>query len=211
MATIDSLREYRHGVWTYRPEAFDHDRPWDAPGRYTLADWEKLPEGMHCELIEGHIVMSPTPRFNHQFFVGLLYELMTPQARRRGDLTILSPYDVILAKDVILEPDLIYLTKERIPQIHGWLHGAPDIVVEVVSPTSCNRDRKKKFDLYQEHRVPEYWLFDPMTESAEFYVLEHDRYRAVEPQTTTYRSPCDHGLTLDLDELWTRYRNRPAQ
>jgi hypothetical protein len=176
MATIPSFIEEIHGILAYQPEVLELDHPWDATGPYTFSEtWPKLPEDFHCELIEGHIVMSPT-----------------------------APFDVVFDDQTILQPDLIFLSPERRQLFRGVMHGAPDVCIEIISPSRPKRDRKVKYEQYEKQGVPEYWLFDPASQSAKFYQLVNDRYHSIDPVNGIYQSPRLPYLFLDLPVVWQR-------
>jgi Uma2 family endonuclease len=211
MATIDSMKLNCQGFTVYSPDVFERRVELDFPGPYDASDWAKTPEDFRAELIEGHIVLSPAPFFDHQYLISLIYDQISPQAKKNDALVMLSPFDVKLSQITFLQPDLLYLTASRIKQIKKFMHGAPDVVIEIVSPSARKRDRIKKFNLYQKYKVPEYWLFDPVKQTAEFWVLEDGVYQAAEVTKKKYQSAQVPHLKLNLDLLWKEFENRPAR
>lgn len=211
MATIDSVMANRQGFTVYSPDVFERRNQLTFPGPYNAADWAKTPEDFRAELIEGHIILSPAPFFDHQYLSSLIYDQINPQAKKNGDLVVVSPFDVELSKNTTIQPDLIYLTATRIKQIKKFMRGAPDIAVEIISPAALKRDRIKKFNLYQKYKVPEYWLFDPAKQTAEFWVLVDGSYQPAAVAKKKYQSTHVPHLKLNLDLLWKEFHNRPAR
>jgi len=86
---------------------------------------------------------------------------------------------VVPIKTDIVQPDLLYIRSERVPEIVGELaiHGAPDLLVEIIAPYSIVRDRHQKLALYQRVGVLEYWIVDPANHAIEVLVLEEGEYR----------------------------------
>ena len=211
METIPSFIEEVHGVLAYRPEVLELDHPWDAPGPYTYEEtWPKLPEKFYCELYEGHIVMSPAALYDHQYLSGLLYRILSDIADKNNADAMQAPLDVKFANRVVQQPDLIYVENARRKQVvNGVMRGAPNLVIEIISPSHPSRDRKKKFKLYQKYGVPEYWLFNPRDQSQEFYVLVEGKYQLTESNTQgIYRSSVLPVLKINTKELWKKYLKR---
>jgi Uma2 family endonuclease len=102
------------------------------------------------------------------------------------------------------EPDLVFVTeanKERWRET--YLDGPADLVIEVVSPDSTERDRGRKYVAYEKARIPEYWLFDPVRQEAYFYRLgEDDRYHAMLLEDRRYKTPLLPGFWLQPEWLW---------
>ncbi len=144
----------------------------------TLTPLEKylqLPEGYPAELIGGVIKMSPSPDVRHQRIAGSIYEKLL-KYKNMGE-----PFyeiDVHFDEDNVLRPDVIFIKNEN-KKIIGekWIEGAPDIVIEVVSPSSSGRDFIEKKEIYEKFGVKEYWIVVP--EEKKVYVLIHngERYK----------------------------------
>jgi len=211
MATIPSFIEEIHGVLAYQPEVLEIDHPWDGPGPYTFSEtWPTLPENFYCELYEGHIVMSPAALYDHGYLSSLLHAILFDIADKHDADAMSAPLDVVFADRVVLQPDLIYVENARRSQvIKGVMHGAPNLVIEIISPSYPSCDRKKKFKLYQKYGVPEYWLFDPQDQTQEFYVLVKGKYQLVETNAQgSYRSSILPVLKINTKELWKKYLKR---
>lgn len=145
-------------------------------GDWTIADYMKLenPPGFRYELIEGHLLMSPSPNYYHQSALGVLYELMSAFVRRqRLGVVLIAPFDVVLRDDdeTAVQPDMLFIGKDRqaiIRETH--VQGAPDLLVEVLSPRREGIDREKKFRKYSDAGVREYWILDPKQRTIDVWV-----------------------------------------
>jgi Uma2 family endonuclease len=148
--------------------------------RYTVADYERLPEGAPYQLIGGELIMSPSPEYPHQGIVGNIFEVLRPFIRSRGlgDL-ILSPMDVHLTKEDVYQPDLIFVRSENLPRLRAdrRIYFVPDLVIEVLSPSTANYDYSRKKKIYWNRGVKEYWIVAPDDKTIEIMVNEPDYYR----------------------------------
>ena len=145
----------------------------------TNADLERLPDdGNRYELIEGELYVSTAPDLIHQRTAGRIYLALAKYLEQQtigeillGPGVILSDYDGVI-------PDLVYLSNERRDQIAtgARIYGAPNLVVEILSPGAQNmdRDRKKKLKLYAKFGVEEYWIVDTCGRAIEVYRREGD-------------------------------------
>jgi Uma2 family endonuclease len=173
----------------------------------TIEDFLSLPEGTLAELIDGEILMSPAPRESHQNAVGNLHaELRAFVHARKLGRVFLSPFDVHLPSGAVVEPDLVFVSTARSRIVQDWVRGAPDLLVEVVSPDSARRDRVRKRALYAENGVSEYWIVDPAEESVEVLFLKAGAYESA----GTFRaddavaSPLLAGLELPARRVFAR-------
>jgi Uma2 family endonuclease len=139
----------------------------------SVDEWLALPEDQRCELVEGRIVVSPSPSLDHQRVVGALYRALDDHARTHGGEAFVAPLGVRLSDDTALEPDLLFVSgSDRYgPRI---VEGPPDLVVEVSSPSSRRYDLVLKRGLYERHRVPEFWFVDLDGDRIEAHVLGED-------------------------------------
>lgn len=142
--------------------------------RMTATEFLALPESNRLEqLLHGEYLMSPPPTDAHQKVVGKIFLTLT-QFLTTGELRI-APTGVYLEEENFVEPDIFWVNPENTHcQLHPdgrYWHGAPDLVVEVLSPSTAAQDRGSKFDLYEKHGVREYWLADPEAQFVEVYTL----------------------------------------
>lgn len=125
------------------------------------------------ELIEGEIFMTPSPNTRHQRAAGRLFRALSDFVERNelGEVFI-APYDIVFSKWTALEPDLLFIRKERFSIItEANVQGVPDLVIEVLSPSRKAYDRRKKLIVYEKAGVPELWYFDPEDRTAEILEL----------------------------------------
>ena len=190
-------------------ETFEAFSPFTDAGPYRAADYWQLPEGEPVELIRGRFVVSPSPNVLHQTIVGVLFELLFAASKKSGGKTIVSPMDVILSDDTILQPDLLYIAKSRRHIIKQRVEGPPDLVIEIVSGTS-RRDRIEKLDLYAKYGVAEYWIVDPQAQHIEFLLNENDRFVVASPANDRYQSPRVPEVVLQLSDFWREVDSQMA-
>jgi len=141
----------------------------------------ELPESnLPTELWDGELVMSPAPSFLHQKIVDRFHDLLKAWVRKhRLGETALAPIDMVLTTRRATQPDVVFISKERLGIIKERILGAADLVAEVISPGSRRRDRIDKRDLYEQHGVREYWLIDPEAKTVEVLHLEAGTYQLV--------------------------------
>lgn len=130
---------------------------------FTTADYYRLPEGAPYQLIEGEFILTPAPRPLHQIVSGRLYKLISRYVdAKQGGLLLYAPVAVYLDEKNAYQPDIIYLSPENFDRLKDdGIHGAPDLVMEIISPTSAYYDLRKKLRVYAATGVREYWIVDP--------------------------------------------------
>lgn len=130
------------------------------------------------EILRGEITMSPGTT-NHAYVQSLLNYLLTQYTRTRcPGKFFTAPIALLIRRDFIPEPDLVFVRKERLGIVkEKWIDGPPDLVVEILSPTTEHRDRGIKLEAYAEFAVPEYWIVDPDRAFVEVYLLHKGFYR----------------------------------
>ena len=178
--------------------------------RWTYAEFARLPsEGStRHEIIDGELVVTPGPTPRHQRIVTDLVSVLNAfvRANELGDV-FAGPIDVLFAEGDYLEPDIVFVRSGRgeIFSERG-IEGPPDLVVEVISPSTAGRDRGSKLERYRLYGVAEYWVVDPQQRTVEVWDLAGD---VTEPvllsMTDTVRfAPEDdgHALEIPLAELF---------
>jgi Uma2 family endonuclease len=131
--------------------------------RYTYQDLLSLPEGhTRYEILDGQLFVTPTPRLDHQRVAHNLVLLMQPLARTHELGEVVGPMTVRIHDEMVFEPDLIFIRSDRmeIADPDGHVHGAPDLVIEILSPSARSYDRNLKRKKYLESGIPELWLVD---------------------------------------------------
>jgi Uma2 family endonuclease len=149
--------------------------------RMLAADFLALPESSQpTELIDGEIVMTPAPRHTHQKLVYRLAKLIEHIAAGTGEVNI-SPQDVHLDENNVVQPDLFWISgpesRCQLGEDEYW-HGAPDLVVEVLSPATARYDKVEKFRLYEKHGTREYWIVEPEAQYVEVWQLADGKFRS---------------------------------
>lgn len=180
-------------------------------GPYRASDYERLDEGAPYELIRGRLVMSPCPTPLHQILSGVLFEILSKAAQTKGGVAMYAPMDVCFSDDTILQPDLLFVANERRQIITKHVEGAPDLVVEILSPSTGRRDKTEKLDLYAKYGVPEYWIVDPATQVIEFLLLNDGKYVIEQQPDNHYRSPKLPEIEIDLAAFWAEVERRLPQ
>ena len=166
----------------------------------------ELEEGYFYELLNGHIVKKQAPSPQHQEAVANINWFMSSFIRER-DLgkVYTSPIDVFFDKYNNTQPDILFIKKERLFIVtKDGIQGQPDLVVEVLSPSTYRVDRIAKMKTYCEFGVSEYWIVDPIYKAVEVYSLENNAYimtsNAIE--TGEISSKILDGLTIDLEKVF---------
>jgi Uma2 family endonuclease len=159
--------------------------------RMTAAEYLALPETMQrSDLINGEIIMSPTPNVEHQRLVGRLFNLL--QRLVPNGEVFLAPLDVYLDDDNVVQPGVMWVAADsKCAAESNYLSGAPDLVVEVLSPGTRRRDRKEKFHLYEKFGTREYWLTEPEEQFLEVWSLKDGKFVRLDAFGTgeTFNSP----------------------
>ncbi len=137
--------------------------------RFNYNDYLLLPEDKRHEILDGEIYVVPAPSIRHQRILGNLFDLLLHHVRNRklGEV-FLSPVDVLLSSEDVVQPDIVFVRKERAGLIgEANIKGAPDLVVEILSPTNRDKDTTLKRKTYARFGVQEYWIVDPDQQTVE--------------------------------------------
>ncbi len=148
--------------------------------RTALDVFRLLPEGTLCEVIDNVLYMSPAPKYSHQRLLGLMFRKISQHVEELsvGEV-IISPFDVYLEQLLsVVQPDLLVLLNEskHLLKPDGYLHGAPDIIIEILSADK-KRDSVEKKSLYERTGVKEYFVVDPDTREITGWVLTESNYQ----------------------------------
>lgn len=150
----------------------------------TSDDLDALPDLERRELINGELLVAPSPSVDHQEVIGGLYELLGGRRGIHGTgKAFLSPLDVRLSRRDTVQPDLFFVTTDHLNRFveRRYFDGPPDLVVEIVSPTSRIIDMIRKFALYERSGVPEYWLIDLAGRAVHIHRLRDGQYQPIAP------------------------------
>jgi Uma2 family endonuclease len=150
-------------------------------GQWTYADYAALPDDGQCyELIAGVLFMAPAPGTDHQAVSSLITTFLTIHVQLAGlGRVFAAPTDVELAPGTVVQPDVLVISAASLGRITpSRIIGAPDLVVEIVSPSTSGYDRREKQDAYAQAGVAEYWVADPAAQTVELLFLEQGAYRS---------------------------------
>jgi Uma2 family endonuclease len=143
--------------------------------KLTYEDLRQMPDdGWRYELLEGDIVASPAPTYRHQRIVFKLGAFLAQAEAMGAGSAVTAPTDVVLDPELnALEPDLLFIARERLGDIvtEANVRGAPDLVIEVLSPGSARYDLGGKRQVYARYGVRHYWVVDPYAGNVRTYVL----------------------------------------
>ena len=179
--------------------------------KFTYEDYKSLPESetKRYELLGGELALVPSPPVYHQRVLGNLMFVLYRFAKEwnLGEVYH-APLDVVLGEGDEREgvqPDIFFVSKERSQIIaEEEIRGAPDLVVEIISPGTAERDRGYKKTLYARRRVKEYWIVDPKEKAVEVYTLGKKGFELVKAYKAgeVLMSPFLEGLEIDLNEVF---------
>ena len=173
---------------------------------YTYEDYAQLPEGAPYQLIGGELVMSPSPTPVHQRISHRLNRALDRYVEENalGEI-FYAPMDVYLSETDTPQPDILFIAKERLDIIgEKYINGAPDVVMEILSPSTAYNDLKKKKRLYEVSGVKEYWIVDPEAREIEVYTLVDGAYELFERETGqgTITSKLLDGFSVNLVDVF---------
>ncbi len=169
MATAEKLSAVVPADWVVGPQQ----------GQWTNKDYTAIPEDGHrYEVVNGVLYMSPSPNVWHQHIVGEIFAYLRDYVRgSKLGRVFMGPLDVELSYKNVVQPDVFVVLNEHLSRIAKLrIIGAPDLVVEIASPSTARHDLHAKLDSYASAGVPEYWVVNPEAQTVELLVLEHDVY-----------------------------------
>jgi Uma2 family endonuclease len=173
----------------------------------TYDDLDFIPQerlGDRHELFDGELVVTPSPIPAHQIVSANAFALLRGAVRPIGlGLVLAAPIDVRLAPSVVMIPDLIFIAQERLGIVGPKaIEGPPDLVVEILSPSTRRRDQGRKREIYARFGVPEYWLLGPGTRSMTALGLRDGVYQPLPEEDGIIRSTVVPGLAVLVSELF---------
>ncbi len=180
--------------------------------KFTYEDYKSLPytERQRFELLEGELIpMAPSPGEAHQAAsIGLASLLYRFVRERRLGRVYEAPFDVVLGapgEEQVVQPDIFFIAQDRLHIIgEEEVRGGPDLVIEVLSPTTAEKDRLFKRRLYAKHGVKEYWLVDPSARTIEVLTLSEQGYEqaGLYGENDELRSPLLPELRFPVREVF---------
>lgn len=171
----------------------------------TYEDLQAFPEdNIRREIIDGELFVTPAPSTRHQRVAGEIFGQLWLYAKEHGGHVFPAPTDVFFTKTSVVEPDVLFVTAAGAARVEAaFVRSAPDVVVEVSSPSTRGRDLLQKRDLYERSGVPEYWFVDLDSDRIEVHRLSEGRYGppTVLARGDTLESPLLPGFSANVDDL----------
>ena len=174
--------------------------------KLTYEDYFKTPDDERWELLDGELILAPPPTIAHQRISGNLFTLLRTYAKLTGSgEAMYAPVDVVLSDHNVLQPDLLFISNARSGIVtDANVLGAPDLVVEILSPSTASRDWRVKLDLYASHGVKEYWVVDP--DGQRVWVMAHGESGLSEVANygrgDVLTSPTLSGFSANLEDVF---------
>ena len=178
-------------------------------GLHLKADhiWDTPDDGNRYEVIDGELYVTPAPSWQHQHGLSKLHVLLGQHVYPLGlGQIVQAPPGVVLDEETAVQPDLVYVSRERAGIIlERGIEGATDLVVEVLSPSTQSRDRGIKMRSYAAGGIPHYWILDTAHRTLEAYRLGPSGYESVGVYGTdsTFRPELFPALEISGDDLWS--------
>ena len=149
------------------------------PGEWTYEKYLELDDDQRYEIIGGELLLTPAPDTRHQIAVSELgFRMMQFVREHKLGLVLFAPTDVVLDPPNVVQPDILFIRAENMGILkERAVQGAPDLVVEILSPSSVKRDRHRKMELYARAGVPEFWIVDPVYRTIEVFSLSDTGYK----------------------------------
>ena len=173
--------------------------------KVTFEEYQQLKyDGFQYEIIEGVMKVTPAPFDKHQAIIGEVYVLIHNFLKQTlKGIIRLNPRDVKFDDNLIYQPDILYIAKERLNiNKRNYVDGAPDFIIEVLSKGTLTFDAGKKFNDYEKYGVKEYWIINPDNLiMSEFYYLVDKKYESFDSENNTVKSKVLEGFEVDLIEL----------
>jgi len=166
----------------------------------TVDDYRATPDEIRYQLVEGELIMSPSPTSHHQAILWNFAQIFGRYLDKRPiGRAFFAPLDVYLSNHNVFQPDVLFIATANLGILKkDGVHGAPDIVVEVLSPSNAQLDRKTKRRVYARAGVKEFWLVDPALRQIQLSLFPADRARPVKliEENESFASPLLPGLKL---------------
>ena len=174
--------------------------------KLTYQDYLNTPGDERYELLDGELILVASPNEDHQTASMELGSQMHSFVKENELGRVFhAPYDVLLSDTDVVQPDLLFISKEREHiRTSANIQGAPDFIVEILSPSSAQRDWGRKRELYSRHQVKEYWIVDPANRIV-YVMLLRDRVLDLDAtygKGDTVTSSTLEGFSVDVDELF---------
>ncbi len=173
---------------------------------YTCRDYQNLPEGAPYQLIGGKLVMTPVPEILHQRVSGNLnFKLRSFVLEQGLGEVFYAPIDAQFSEYNVFQPDIIFISNERMEIIgKKRIEGSPDLIMEILSPSTAYFDLREKFDIYELYGVKEYWIVDYNRQEIETYFTQGNRFHLMEraKESGTISSVLLQGFRIKLEDIF---------
>ena len=175
--------------------------------KYTVADYMTTPDGKRYQLLDGDLILAPSPTDRHQAIIGTLFFLLYQYNLETGSGYVrMAPLDVHLSEYDLTQPDILFVSNDRASIITATsIQGAPDLVVEILSPSTERYDRGYKRTMYARNGVREYWLVDPVAETVELLTEGEEGFvtEFLYQRDQILASPLLPGLSINLNRVFS--------
>lgn len=174
----------------------------------TVADYRATPEGTRYQLIEGELIMSPAPNRYHQEIAWNLSQIIGRYLTQNPlGRAYFAPFDVYLSEHNVLQPDVLFVANEHLSRLtEDGMQGAPDLAIEVLSPSTAQMDKKSKRLIYARAGTKELWLVDPLLSQIQRYDFAQDTAKPVQliEENEIFSTPLLPGLDFSAAEIFKR-------
>ena len=174
--------------------------------KLTYQDYANLEGDERYELIDGELILVASPNRDHQLAsMRIGYRMFSFVEENNLGWVFDAPFDVLFTDTDVAQPDLLFVSKEREDIItHANIQGAPDLIVEILSPSSSRRDWRDKRELYAEHGVKEYWIVDPTNRIVWVLLLKDGALveQGAYGEGDTVTSTALEGFSVGVDEIF---------
>ena len=179
----------------------------DGLQRVGYTDLLNMPEdGRRYEIYGGELVVVPSPLVRHQVAAGEIFSVLRDYGRESGGMALVAPLDIVFDEHDVVQPDVVFFRAERrhLLQPDVVTRHAPDVAVEVLSPSTASTDRGRKMRMLARYGVPEYWIVDPVLRQIEVHALEDGAYRQAQVAAghDTVQSVLNPDLTFDAARIF---------
>lgn len=173
--------------------------------RYSVADVRAIPDDRNrYETVAGELFVTPAPSLRHQMVLGRLFNVLSQYVERHHlGWVFFAPTDVVFGPYTLVEPDVLFVPRSRRDLMTDReITGAPELVIEVLSPSTARTDRGKKRALYREQGVREYWIVDADKNAVEIWRLGTTAAEVVRDSLTWHPTADAPALTIDLLDIF---------
>ena len=177
------------------------------PQTVTYEEWLRMPEVTDFieEVVDGEILIMPPNKLQHALIAQRIYKALDAQLDAREVLVLATVFGLVIRKAPLTSrvPDVAVFRKSMIVEQDGYIHSAPQLVVEVLSPGNTRRERERKLADYASLGVPEMWVVSPEARTVEVLYLESGFLRSAQALTQGVLEPKQFpGVQIQISEIW---------